>query len=387
MCQKVRLGQSNMTAALKTTAVNQPFQHIMWDTIGPLPKDALGYEYIVVIIDRFTRFIEMVPTPTVNARDAAVALLQICGRYGTFSTVHSDRGKQFDSAVVAQLCLLLGITQQFGPPYRPEAQGTVERSNRETMRHLRAMIPTAPDHATWSDLLPMVQRIYNAKVNRNTGVAPAKMLFGGAVDLDRQLLLQPPAEGPIQTYDAYVQALLTAQQQIVEASTEFQRVAVEKALKDAPETPTVLDVGQLVLIQPAARQRRAKLQPRWLGPYVIIARDSDTYQCQDLNTAHVKTVHITRLKVYKEDPRYASADVALWDSEVALVDSIVGHRHGATRAKYLFKIRWQDYGPESDSWLPFKDIKHTTAFAHYIRQVMLPLFPPDKFPLPDDYVP
>eukprot|EP00041_Stephanoeca_diplocostata_P041764 m.8770 g.8770 ORF g.8770 m.8770 type:complete len:69 (+) comp6732_c0_seq1:95-301(+) len=51
----------------------------MWDTIGPLEKDELGYESIVVAINRFTRFIEMIPTRSVSAHDAAVALLQVCG--------------------------------------------------------------------------------------------------------------------------------------------------------------------------------------------------------------------------------------------------------------------------------------------------------------------
>eukprot|EP00041_Stephanoeca_diplocostata_P041763 m.8764 g.8764 ORF g.8764 m.8764 type:complete len:182 (+) comp6732_c0_seq1:434-979(+) len=153
------------------------------------------------------------------------------------------------------------------------------------------MVLDAPDGTAWSELVPIAQRTYNNKANRNIGVAPAQMVYGGAVDLDRQLLLEAPPDGDQQTYDAHVQGLIPAQAQIVEASAAFQE-AVAKALKDAPPTPTVLNVGDLVLVQPATRKHRGKLQPCWLGPYTIIDRDSNTYQCQDSNTGNVKHVHI-----------------------------------------------------------------------------------------------
>lgn len=383
ICQKVRLGQGNIVAAVKTTAVDEPFAHLMWDTIGPLEPDAVGYEYIIVAIDRFTRFIELIPTRTVGAHDAAVALVQIAGRYGGFKTLHSDRGKQFDSAVIKQICALMDITTTYGAPYRPESQGLVERSNRETMTHLRAMIPEAPGETAWSDLLPLVQRLYNTTVNRNTGAAPAKLMFGDAVDLDRQLLF-PTTTGDERTYSQYVQDLLEAQRKIVAASAKHQEQAVKDALKRAPPTPTVIEPGTPVLVLPAARGKRSKLQPRWLGPMNVIHHVGDTYHCQDLNSGRVKHVHIGRLKIYKEDPRYENADVALWDSETALVDEVVQHRAGRTRAAYQFKVSWKDYGPESNQWLPYREVKHTTAFAEYIRRVPLPLFPPHNYPLEDD---
>jgi hypothetical protein len=40
------------------------------DTIGPLPEDKEGNQYILVIIDCFTRFVEIYPTKTVNAQES-----------------------------------------------------------------------------------------------------------------------------------------------------------------------------------------------------------------------------------------------------------------------------------------------------------------------------
>ena len=381
VCQKIRMGQGSVVAAIKTTAVEQPFTHLMWDTIGPIQEDPNGHKYVLVAMDRFTRFIELVPTRTVSAQDAAAALLQIVGRYGTFATVHSDRGRQFDSAVVKQLCTLMGMTQSFGPPYRPEAQGTVERSNRETIKHLRAMMVAVADTAAWSDYLPLVQRIYNSLPNRSTGVAPARLLYGDAVNIDRSLLTPPAPTGPTVTYTKYLADLLTAQRRLVDASAAHQQTVVQHALKAAPPDPTTYDVGSLVLVNPAVRPARAKLQPRWLGPMAIVSRQSDTYVCEDLNTGHHKTVHVGRLKAYVEDPTIPAPDAALWDNEVALVDSIVAHRAARTKAKWMFKVRWLDYDADGDTWEPLRNVRETTAFAHYVRDHQLAPFPPSAFPL------
>lgn len=381
VCQKIRMGQGSIVAAIKTTAVEQPFTHLMWDTIGPLQEDSNSHKYVLVAMDRFTRFIELVPTRSVSAKDAAAALLQIVGRYGTFTTVHSDRGKQFDSAVVKQLCSLMGMTQSFGPPYRPEAQGTVERSNRETIKHLRAMMVAVSDTAAWSEYLPLVQRIYNSLPNRSTGVAPARLLYGDAVNMDRALLTPPPSTGQSCTYAKYLDDLLTAQRQLVEASAKHQQLVVQHALKAAPPNPTSHEVGSLVLVHPAVRPTHAKLQPRWLGPMAVVSRNSATYVCEDLNTGHHKTIHVGRLKAYVEDPTIPAPDAALWDNEVALVDSIVDHRTARTKAKWMFKVRWLDYDADADTWEPFRNVRETTAFARYVRDHQLTPFPPSAFPL------
>ena len=38
----------------------KPMERIAIDTIGPLPND-MGFKYIIVIIDTFTRYVELFP--------------------------------------------------------------------------------------------------------------------------------------------------------------------------------------------------------------------------------------------------------------------------------------------------------------------------------------
>ena len=65
-----------------TTATYEPMERINIDTIGPLPMDKYGYCHIIVIINCFTRFIELYPAHSTSAGEAIKALMDHVGRYG-----------------------------------------------------------------------------------------------------------------------------------------------------------------------------------------------------------------------------------------------------------------------------------------------------------------
>ncbi len=162
VCQKVRLGQGSMAAALATTTVKEPFEVVAIDTVGPLPADAYGNMFIIAVIDCFSRFIELRPAKAATALDAATVLLDVFGRYGAPRALRSDQGAQFTSSVVGNFLKLLGVDRQLTVPYRPESNGLIERANKEIGRHLRSLVMEQRVMETWSMSLPLVQRILNA---------------------------------------------------------------------------------------------------------------------------------------------------------------------------------------------------------------------------------
>ena len=192
VCQKLSTLQVPIQARAFTTATYEPHQRLNVDTIGPLPSDADGNCYILVLIDTFTRWIELYPIKTVTALEAAKVLLQHFGRFGQAQELQSDNGSQFVNEIIKELCLLIGVEHKRTLAYSSEENAIVERANKEVLRHLRAIIHDTKVLETWNVFLPFVQRIMNAAVSQTTGVSPAQLLFGCAITLDRSILVELP---------------------------------------------------------------------------------------------------------------------------------------------------------------------------------------------------
>ena len=62
--------------------------------------------------------------------------------------------------------------------------------NAEVRRYLNHIVfDKRLDRASWSENLPIVQRTINSMVKSLTGMTPAYILFGGAIDLEEGLIL------------------------------------------------------------------------------------------------------------------------------------------------------------------------------------------------------
>ena len=187
-CQKTDDRRTPVHVRPVTLATYGPMQRINIDAIGPLPATEDGYEYILVIIDTFSRWVMLYPTRTTNAQECAWALIQHFGIFGVCAEVQSDGGPQLDNATVRQTLELLGARHHLSIAYSSEENGIVERENKEVLGHIRSFIYDSKTANEWDIVLPFVQRILNAEIVASTGVAPADVVFGKAISLDRGVL-------------------------------------------------------------------------------------------------------------------------------------------------------------------------------------------------------
>ncbi len=108
--------------------------------LGPVTRDVDENCDILVVIDCFTRFIELYPVSDTSALPCARALLGYVCRYGTPMTIRSDRGTQFVNGIIKELLELLQVEHEVSLAYSKEPNAIVERANREVMRHLTAIV-------------------------------------------------------------------------------------------------------------------------------------------------------------------------------------------------------------------------------------------------------
>ena len=89
-----------------------------------------GMQYVLVIVDHFTRFCQAYPTRNKSTLTAAKRLYgDFMLRFGIPSQVISDQGGEFESKVVERLNEICGVQKLRTTPYHPQTNGACERMN------------------------------------------------------------------------------------------------------------------------------------------------------------------------------------------------------------------------------------------------------------------
>jgi hypothetical protein len=358
-----------VVAALASTSSYIPFQRIAIDTIGPLPVDDENNKYMLVGIDCFTRFVEIEAVPDATAKQACKFILRLVGRYGPPEEIQSDQGTQYLAEVVNDLCEWLSIQRRLTLPYRPEANGIVERANQEVMRHLRAIVVDARVKTSWSMFVPLVQRILNFTPHSVTGTTPMRLLFGDVISTNKTFIMPSVSGAPeARTYEDHVQQL--NEQEIIDASQKHLAKMIGDRLATSPTSPTVFREGDYVLVS-YPEQPPDKLTPKWRGPLVVVEPDSklsQTYLCQDLLTLEITPYFVDRLKRYNLREGVSPAEAALVDRDEWFVEQVISHRYeNRPKSQMEFRVRWLGYTSDFDSWLPWNQVRKLEALQRYVE--------------------
>ncbi|GFR70789.1 Gypsy retrotransposon integrase-like protein 1 [Elysia marginata] len=130
VCQiKPRTGHDKPAPLQRVHVVEEPFQRVNIDIVGPLPVSEDRFEYLLTMVDVATRCAEAVPLRRITATDVAESLFQIFCRLGFPLEIQSDRGQQFMSHLLAEFNKLCGIKHYVSTQYLPQTNGVVERGD------------------------------------------------------------------------------------------------------------------------------------------------------------------------------------------------------------------------------------------------------------------
>ena len=295
-------------ASLQSILVGQPMQLVAVDILGPLPESGNGNSYILVVGDYFTRWMEAYPIQNQEAVTVAQKLVdEIFCRFSVPEQLHSDQGRQFESAVIKEICNLLHIEKTRTTAYHPQSDGLVERFNRTLLSMLTTCGRSHPFE--WEDHIRKVCFAYNMSVQATTGYSPFFLMFGRQARLPIDLMYGTECGNSVtKTVPEYVTKLseafveaYAAVRDTMGAKLQRQKEFYNKKVHGDPHKP-----GDFVLLfNPAVPKGGSrKFHSPWTGPFKIVERVSEaTYHIQNTVDGKTSIVHFDRLKRCRPDIR------------------------------------------------------------------------------------
>lgn len=231
--------------------------------------------------------------------------------------------------------------------------------------------------------MPFAQRICNAEVVSSIGESPARILFGGAIDLDRDILKpnKIPEEHEHGDLSKYVVDLIEAQRSIIDFAkqTQIEKDAAHME-KQADADITVFPDDSYVLLDYPERPP-SKLNTKLRGPLKVISHIDSTYKLRDLVFGKELTAHISRLRPWtsKRDP----LETAMRDEGAFLVESVIRHRNSdgsrRSRGNLEFHIKWVGYELDPNDWHHWRNF-HSNAVVHrYLADNKMASIIPERF--------
>ena len=377
ICQKEDCRTFPVGVTPFTSATYKAMQRIQVDSIGPLPASEEGYAFVFVMIDTFTRWVMLYPIVSTGARECVSAMIQHIGIFGAPKEIVSDGGSQIVNSTIRETLKILEIEHHINVAYSSEENGIVERSNKEVMRYLRAICFDERRGADWAIVLPFAQRICNSEVVSSMGYAPATLVFGTAISLDRGILTPNQlSECGHTELTPYVKQLVDCQRHSLQVAAKIQLDLDTEHLAKRGSTVTEFGVGSYVLVEyPDKGLRKGppnKLMTHLKGPMVVLSYQRSDYTVRDLSTNAVKTVHVGRLRPFRYDASSVDPkEIAAADIGEFLVEAVIDHKPKGfkrpPKADLKFLIKWLGYDTSENTWEPWKNLRTNSIIHAYCR--------------------
>ena len=291
LCQIGKASKTSKFGLLQPKDIRFPWEMVSIDIMGPLPPSK-GKQYILTMIDCFTRFCILTPLKTRTATVVADAMfLHLVCTFSVPRAILSDQGPEFESLLFKHLCERLGLKKVRTSTYHPQTNGTAERLHRFIKYTLRAVCDEQP--RVWAQLLPHVAFAYNTTPVSGIGFSPFEIVFGRPPTLPIDLLTSNPTlfEEDFYRFNLIITKRLKEMYDLVR-KCQTQRNEKAKARYDAKHKPIEYKSGDLALLyRPAdAEEQITKLHCPFQGPFKVIKQlDTQLYELTSLEDETYRT--------------------------------------------------------------------------------------------------
>lgn len=290
-CQRYKATNLKPAGLIQSLAWNQRFEIIAIDLFGPLPESEEGYNYIFIVEDLASRWVELFALTEATAGKCAKILIdEVFLRFGVPRRILSDNGTQFVTAVMQKLTFCLQIKHIFTPVYHPEAN-PVERKNRDMKPQLAILV--GDHHTKWPEHLPAIRFAMNTARCASTKYSAAYLSFGRELrtpdDVEHDLRIIVQHENFVPEITPHLlklaDTLKSSKENIEQIQDRNRKYTDAKRRPDPGYQPGDKVWVTTHILSNAAKKFSAKLSPKRDGPYMILQRKvAASYEVASLET-------------------------------------------------------------------------------------------------------
>ena len=331
-----------------------------------LEPDSRGISNVLVITDHYTRYAQAIPTRNQKALTVAKALQhEFFRHYGLPARIHSDQGRDFESKVIKELLMILGVKKSRTTPYHPQGDPQPERFNRTLLSMLSTL--GHEKKRSWSQHVADVVNAYNSTKCDATGYSPYLLMYGREPRLPVDLCFGTSPDGTSErNYTRYVEKLRGDLQDAYRLAKETADKTHQRNKKAYDEKVTFqrIDVGDRVLLKNLGLRGKHKLDSRWSStPYVVIGKlpNLPVYRLKpEDGNSRVKTMHRDHLLPISQSLRLRKDN----NNEEATVKS---KTRAQVKQRKMEKAREEE--PESESSSDTEGGRRLASYREYLEKL------------------
>lgn len=289
VCQLAKCNNFKYAGPCKSIVTKEIGDLVMADLYGPLPSGTMGYQYILVVQDSFSKFVKLYPLRRATASACIIKMLQFA-RIVKPKVVMTDNGKQFISKLWKEGLHELGVKTVYTTVRNPRPN-TTERVNKELGRMFRTYCHER--HRSWANKLPELEVLYNNTRHDSTGYTPCEVMYGKTINFtfDKSLRVMNP--------DLDVEKVREEVQKNLEERSKYRQQKFDSSHKLMK-----FQIGMLVKVRRSnvsskPNKQISKFDLLYEGPYRISSIPFDNvYVLEDPETGLIRgkfnTIHLSR---------------------------------------------------------------------------------------------